>query len=166
MIEEEKSMRQVLTTFIAMMTAIVLVLTAGAASAQDADVRVIVPDVPGGVIVSNCYRAVGRIYGGYTFDFCLKRRGTYTVTGRNIRCEGRLDWDVRGATVDVKLRRTSCGRGVAWSADTMSCKPNLVLGLIAGLLGQKRPLLDNLVCDYRPARGSGESPINFVARRR
>lgn len=159
-------MRQVLTTLIAALTAIVLVLTAGAASAQDADVRVIVPDVPGGVIVSNCYRAVGRIYGGYTFDFCLKRRGTYTVTGRNVRCEGRLNFDVKGVYVNVQLRRTSCGRGVAWSADTLSCRPSLVLGLIAGLLKQERPLLDNLICDYRPARGSGESPINFVAHRR
>ena len=50
--------------------AAMIALPMGQAVAQgEPEVRVIVPDVPGGVIVSNCYRAVGRIYDGYTFDF-------------------------------------------------------------------------------------------------
>ena len=69
-------MRPGLNAIIALVAAMVLTLSAGPAAAQDKDVRVLVPDVPGGVIVSNCYRAVGNIYGRYTFDFCLKNRGT------------------------------------------------------------------------------------------
>ncbi len=157
-------MRQVLNAIIAVLA--ILALSAAPATAQDKDVRVLVPDVPGGVIVSNCYRAVGEIYGRYTFDFCLKNRGTYSVRARGVRCDGRLNWDVRGARVEAQLRRTSCGGGVAWTGDSMTCRPSLVLGLIAGLLKQERPLLDNLICDYQPVRGSKEKPIRFVAHRR
>ncbi len=146
--------------------AAVLVFSAGGAFAVEPEVRVIVPDVPGGVIVSNCYRAVGSIYGGYTFDFCLKQRATYSVRGNGVRCDGRLTWDVEGIRVEARLRRTTCGNGVAWRADTLSCRPSLLLGIIAGLLKQEKPLLDNLVCDYTPARGSGQKKISFVAHRR
>lgn len=133
--------------------------------AAEAEVRVIVPDVPGGVIVSNCYRATGRIYDGYTFSFCLKQRATYSVRGNGVRCEGRLNWDVKGATVDVRLRRVSCGNGVAWSADMMVCRPSILFKLISGLLGTDRPLLDTLKCDYTPARGTGHKAITFLAQR-
>ncbi len=130
------------------------------------DVRVIVPDAPDGVIVSNCYRAVGNIYGKYTFDFCLKQRGTYQVRGAGVRCDGRLTWKVSGVYVLGQLRRTSGNKNVAWSADSFSCRPSLVLGFLGALLQQKRPLLDNLVCDYTPAKGTGQKPISFVAHRR
>lgn len=138
---------------------------AAPAIAAEPEIRVIVPEVPGGVIVSNCYRAVGRIYDGYTFSFCLKQRATYSVRGNGVRCEGRLNWDVKGILVQAELRRTSCGRGVAWSADTMVCRPSLLLSIISGLLGQDRPLLDTLRCDYTPARGTGQKKITFVAQR-
>ncbi|MBL8598889.1 MAG: hypothetical protein JNL14_14235 [Devosia sp.] len=145
--------------------AVALLMLGGQAAAAEPEVRVIVPEVPGGVIVSNCYRAVGRIYDGYTFSFCLKQRATYSVRGNGVRCEGRLNWDVEGIFVHAKLRRTSCGNGVAWSADTMVCRPSLLLSIISNLLGQDRPLLDTLRCDYTPAKGTGEKKITFVAQR-
>ena len=125
-----------------------------------------VPDVPGGIIVSNCYAAVGNIYNKYSFTFCLKQRGSYSVRGGGLRCDGRLSWKVSGIHVNARLSRVSCGSGKAWSADSMSCRPSLVLGFLAGLLKEKRPLLDNLICDYTPARGTGEKPVSFVAHRR
>ena len=136
------------------------------AALAEPEVRVIVPDVPDGVIVSNCYRAVGNIYSKYTFDFCLKQRGTYKVTGGGVRCEGRLTWSVSGAEVIAKLKKTSCGRGQAWSADSFRCRPSILLGIIGAIAKQKHPLLDNLVCDYTPAKGTGEKKISFVAHRR
>ena len=136
------------------------------AMAAEPEVRVFVPDVPDGVIVSNCYRALGSVYGASRFEFCLKQRATYAVRGSGgLRCNGRLNWSVDGIFVNAKLRRTTCGNGVAWSADSMSCRPSLVLGIIAGLLKQDRPLLDNLVCDYTPAKGTGAKKISFVAHR-
>ena len=137
----------------------------GMAFGQGNETRVIVPDVPGGAIVSGCYRANGRIYGSYTFEFCLKQRGTYTVTGGGVRCNGRLDWTGQGAQVSVQLRRTSCGNGVAWSADTMNCRPNLLLGLLALILDPNRPLLSSLTCSYTPVPGGGYAPIRLTARR-
>jgi hypothetical protein len=159
-------MRRVLKLLLSFLSAglMALAVTAPVAAAE-ADVRVFVPDVPGGVIVSNCYRAVGNVYGARTFEFCLKQRGTYTARGNGLRCNGRLNWDVSGLSVDIKLRRTSCGGGVAWSADRLSCRPSLLLGIIASLLKQDRPLLDNLVCDYSPAPGTGAKKMSFVAHR-
>jgi hypothetical protein len=143
--------------------AAVFMLFAGPVRAAEADVFVLVPEVPGGVIVSNCYRAVGRVHGATRFEFCLRQRGTYVAVGSGFRCEGRLDWSVSGVYVNIQLRAVSCGGGVAWSPDTIRCRPNLLLGFIAGLLGQDRPLLDRLSCTYRPS--SGASSTTFVARR-
>jgi hypothetical protein len=145
--------------------ALAFIVLAGQSFAVEADVRVFVPDAPNGVIVSNCYRAVGSVYGASTFEFCLKQHATYSVRGKGLRCNGRLNWQVQGIFVNAKLRRTTCGNGVAWSADSLSCRPSLVLGIIAGLLKQDRPLLDNLVCDYTPARGTGQKKTSFVAHR-
>jgi hypothetical protein len=136
------------------------------ALAVESDVRVLVPDVPGGVIVSNCYRAAVRIYDGFRFDFCLKQRGTYTASKVGVRCEGRLTWGVDGIWVNAKLRRTSCGGGKAWSADSLSCRPSILLSFLGNLIGDDRPLLDRLICDYTPAKGTGEKKITFVANRR
>ncbi|MBN9306316.1 MULTISPECIES: hypothetical protein [unclassified Devosia] len=157
-------MRQ-LANMLAVLAACLFIFTS-AASAVERDVRVAVPDVPGGVIVSNCYAAVGNIYDKYSFSFCLKHRGTYSVRGGGLRCDGRLNWNVAGVFVDVRLSRTSCNKGMAWTADTMTCRPSLVLGFIAGLLKEKRPLLDNLVCEYTPAKGTGHKKISFIAHRR
>lgn len=156
-------MRQLSRVFAAF--AAMLLFITSAAFAAEPDVRVAVPDVPGGVIVSNCYAAVGRIYNDYDFSFCLKKRGTYSVRGA-LRCDGRLNWSVSGVFVNARLTRVSCNKGMAWTADTLSCRPSLVLGLLAGLLKEKRPLLDNLVCDYTPAKGTGHKKISFIAHRR
>lgn len=137
----------------------------GSAFGQGNETRVIVPDVPGGAIVSGCYRSTGRIYGKHRFEFCLQQRGNYAVSGGGVRCDGRLDWSGRGAEVSVQLQRTSCGNGVAWSADTMNCRPNLVLGLLALILDPKRPFLSSLTCTYTPIAGSNERPTRFTARR-
>ena len=160
-------MRTLFRSIAAFAAALVMVATTVPSLAQaEPDVRVFVPDVPDGVIVSNCYRALGDVYGANRFEFCLKQRGTYTVRGSGgLRCNGRLTWGVEGIFVQAKLRRTSCGGGVAWSADSMTCRPSLLLGIIAGLLKQERPLLDNLVCDYTPATSTGEKKISFVAHR-
>jgi hypothetical protein len=142
-----------------------VVLSLGSAVAQEPEVRVAVPEVPGGVIVSNCYGAVGRIYGKYTFSFCLKQRATYAVRGGGLRCNGTLRWNVSGLAVHATLRRSSCGNGTAWSADSMVCRPSIILGVIAGLLKQPQPLLDNLRCDYTPAKVTGRPKIGFIAHR-
>jgi hypothetical protein len=157
-------MRQ-LSRVLAVLAALLSILVTPAAAAEK-DVRVAVPDVPGGVIVSNCYAAIGKIYGKYDFSFCLKQRATYSVRGASLRCDGRLHWSVSGVFVNARLVRVSCNKGTAWTADTMSCRPSLVLGLIAGLLKEKRPLLDNLVCDYTPVKGTGQKKISFIAHRR
>ncbi len=156
-------MKQAMQTLLALMLG--MILSVSSALAQEPEVCVVVPDHPDGVVVTGCYRAVGRIYDSYRFEFCLKRRGTYTVTGGGLRCEGRLRWELSGPGVDVDLRRTSCGRGKAWSADSMWCRPNLLIGFLAAIAKARQPLLAALNCDYRPARGTGEKPISFVARR-
>ena len=146
-------------------------LLASFAMAADDDIstRVIVPDAPGGALVAGCYRVPERIYKSYHFSFCLEQRGTYEVTGGGVYCNGRLNWSGKGTTVSVRLQRARCGNGVAWSADTMTCRPN---GLFSGVLPRvivpslpNLPALGGLRCDYRPAKGSGEKPISFVARR-
>ena len=52
-------MRNGLRSIIAAIAA--LLLLASQVAAAEADVRVFVPDVPDGVIVSNCYRALGDV---------------------------------------------------------------------------------------------------------
>ncbi|MET3924946.1 hypothetical protein [Devosia sp. 2618] len=139
-------------------------LLGGSAFAQGNETRVIVPDLPGGAIVSGCYRSTGRIYGKYRIEFCLQQRGTYFVSGGGVLCDGRLDWTGRGAEVRVQLRRTSCGNGVAWSADTMTCRPNLLLGLLGLIVSPDRPFLSSLTCNYTPVAGR-DGPTRFTARR-
>ena len=136
----------------------------GTAFGQGNETRVIVPDLPGGAIVSGCYRSTGRIYGSYRLDFCLQQRGSYTVTGGGVRCNGRLDWTGQGANVSVQLRRTSCGNGVAWSADRMDCRPNLLIGLLGLILNPDRPFLTSLTCTYTPVAGN-QGPVRLTARR-
>ena len=154
---------------LAVFAAAALWLFATGAMAEDISTRVVVPDAPGGALVAGCYRVPERIYKSYHFTFCLEQRGTYQVTGAGVYCNGRLNWSGKGSTVSVQLQRTSCGNGVAWSADSMTCRPN---GLFAGVLPKvivpgfpNLPSLGGLRCDYRPAHGSGERPIRFVARR-
>lgn len=138
---------------------------AGAASAQDANARVVVPDVPGGADFAGCYRVQGPLYGPYQMTFCLKQRGTYTVTGGGIKCNGRLDWDSNGRQIDIDLRRSSCGNGVAWSADSLSCRPGGIFGgAVPFVVVPDVPVLQTLRCTYFPA-APGYRDTRITARR-
>jgi hypothetical protein len=155
-------------------------LAAAASFAQDMETKVIVPDGPsGGVLVRGCYRITERLYGPYRMEFCLERRGNYTVTGGGVTCNGRLDWSARGRDISIDLRRTSCGKGVAWSADSLECRAT---GLFGGFGGGKSdgpsvqvivpdrpglpniPFLGSLRCKYDPSE-KGYKTVNVVARR-
>lgn len=150
---------------LAMAGAIMLAGLVGAATAQDVNSRVIVPDVPGGANFAGCYRVQGTLYGPYRMTFCLKQRGTYTVTGGGIRCDGRLNWTSNGRTIQINLRRTSCGNGVAWSADSMTCRPGGIFGgRVPFVVVPDVPILQTLRCTYFPSvRGYPDK--NIVARR-
>ena len=140
-------------------------LAPAAALAQDANTRVIVPDVPGGAVFTGCYRATAAIYNGYRLSFCLTQRGSYQVTGRGVKCSGTLSWSANRATINVKLRRTSCGNGVAWSGDHMTCKPaGLISGIVGFVIAPNVPNLAALRCTYTPV-APGYRPTTIVARR-
>ncbi|MEI9899687.1 MAG: hypothetical protein WDN31_05525 [Hyphomicrobium sp.] len=142
-------------------------------AAQDMNTMVIVPDAPGGAAVAGCYSVSQRLYGPYRMDFCLQQRGTYTVRGGGVTCNGRLNWRARGGTIEVDLDRTSCGNGVAWSADTMDCKPNRIFGdgpasiigdVFSKIIVPDRPTVNSLTCTYYPD-ARGEQPTTITARR-
>lgn len=135
-------------------------LLTGPSIGQDASALVIVPDHPGGVGVSGCYRANQPLYGPYILTFCLERRGTYEIRGGGVRCDGRLTWRTSGRDVLVDIQRTSCGGGVAWEAATMDCRPT---GRSLGPIGQLLRLAA-MRCTYRPTvRHMG--PRVFTANR-
>lgn len=133
--------------------------------AQTDNVRVVIDDVPGGAIVSGCYQAIGSIYGGYSFEFCLEQEGTYEVSGNGIHCEGELTWKGLGTYVTANLKETSCGNGVAWSADSMSCWPSVYFGIWGVILQRDDAFISRMWCHYEPAEGTGEAPTMFLARR-
>jgi len=132
------------------------------ASAQE--VRVIVPDHPGGVPVNGCFAANRPIFGPYRFSFCLERRGTYSVRGGGLQCDGRITWRTSGRDIFVDVHRTSCGRGLAWEAATMDCRH--VGGLLGALAGRALgiPRLSSLRCTYHPTVRN-RSPVTFTANR-
>lgn len=136
-------------------------------SAQDVNARVIVPDNPGGggAYVAGCYNVQQRLYGPYRMEFCLERRGSYTVTGNRVNCDGRLDWSVSGRDINIDLRKTSCGRGVAWSADSMTCRSaGILAGLLARVIVPDVPVLGTLRCTYYPSE-RGYDDMTITARR-
>jgi hypothetical protein len=162
----EKELRSV-TLLSLLSAAFVVLLSISSVAAQDVDARVIVPDNPGGggAYVAGCYRITQRLYGPYRMEFCLERRGSYTVTGNRTDCDGRLDWSVRGRDINIQLRRTSCGRGVAWSADTISCRSSgLLSGLLARVIVPDVPVLGTLRCTYKPSE-PGYDTMQVTARR-
>ncbi|MGV3492003.1 MAG: hypothetical protein ACO1OG_11845 [Devosia sp.] len=148
--------------------------TALPVAAQDMNVTVIVPDAPGGARFTGCYTVNQRLYGPYRMSFCLEQRGTYTVRGGGVTCNGRLDWDVSGRTIEVDLRRTSCGNGVAWSADSMSCTGTSLFGgkgigaaigqALAKVIVPNVPTIRGLSCTYYPD-ARGEKPTKITADR-
>lgn len=133
--------------------------------AQDASTRVIVPDAPGGALFTGCYQVQQRLYGPYRLTFCLEQRGTYTIRGGGVRCDGRLTWNARGRDINVQLRRTPCGNGVAWSGDRMTCRgAGLLPAFLARIIVPDFPVLQTLRCTYTPSV-SGERPTQITARR-
>lgn len=147
--------------------AVLLCLTMFAPSGAfaQAEPRVIVPDHPGGAAFGGCYRVNTRLYGPYRLTFCLQQRGVYQITGGGVTCNGRLDWRVSGRDINVQLRRTSCGNGVAWSADRMTCRS---AGLLGGIIGfvivPGIPNIGSLRCTYSPSVPQYR-PVTFTARR-
>lgn len=148
-------------------------MVAAPALAQDMNATVIVPDAPGGARFAGCYSVAQRLYGPYRMEFCLEQRGSYRVTGGGVTCNGRLDWSARGRDIDIDLSRSSCGNGVAWSADSMTCQGSGLFGKgVAGAIGDALakvivpnvPTISALRCTYYPAV-RGEKPTDITARR-
>lgn len=160
-----------------------LVLPA-AANATGARPQVVVPDRPGSSGFpgyEGCYAVQGRIYGPYRLTFCLgsPRNSYYQVRGGGIRCDGPLDWSEGRRGIQINLARTSCGGGIAWSADTMQCdfsragfpepragggfdnRPQVV---VPDRPGGGRPIqAGELTCRYFPA-ARGFEEITIIAR--
>jgi hypothetical protein len=133
--------------------------------------KVVVPDRPGpggGIGIGACYRVQERLYGPYSMNFCLTGRGSYTVSGGGLNCKGGLNWSVSGRNIAIKLNRTSCGRGEAWSADTMSCQMVGFLGaVLPKVVVPDRPGLPgfgDLRCTYTP-QPKGYRPVQIRATR-
>jgi hypothetical protein len=142
-----------------------LAIVASVAFGQTPEARVVVPDTPGGALVAGCYRADRVLFGPYRLTFCLERRGTYSVRGGGLACDGRLTWTASGSTVTIGLRRQSCGNGRAWAAAEIVCRPRSLVSLILedllrDLAGEDRrtprvvipdrPTIGRLACSYYP----------------
>ena len=160
---------------------LVIMACMGDARAQTTEPRVVVPDAPGGAVVSGCYRADRPLYGPYRLDFCLRYtgRGTYSVKGPELVCEGRLTWRAEGDTVTIALRRQSCNLGRAWAAAEVTCRPRSLLSAIldelirelVGRDGQRprvvvpdSPTVGRLNCTYYPTVNAA-APRQFFANR-
>lgn len=141
---------------------LIVALTPLTAGAQET--RVIVPDHPNGIPVNGCFTANRTIFGPYRFSFCLERRGTYSVRGGGVRCDGRITWRASGRDIHVDVQRTSCGGGVAWEAASMDCRS--VGGLLGRLAGRVLdiPQLSALRCTYHPTVRN-RSSVTFTANR-
>lgn len=151
--------------FVLLALALLLGSLAPPALAQNADARIIVPDVPGGALLAGCYSITQRLYGPYRMQFCLEQRGSYSVTGGGVACNGRLNWSARGRDLRIDLRRATCGNGVAWSADHMECRgAGLFAGIIARIFAPNSKVIGALRCTYTPAAGH-QSPVTVTARR-
>ncbi len=152
-----------LAGFVASLLVVLAMLTPS--HAEDMSTRVIVPDVPGGALFTGCYQVQQRLYGPYRMSFCLEQRGTYSVRGGGVRCDGRLNWSAKGRDININLQRTSCGNGVAWSADRMTCRGgNLLPAFLARIIVPDLPVLQTLRCTYTPSV-RGEKPTQITARR-
>lgn len=134
--------------------------------------RVVVPDKPGGggggIGLGGCYQVTERLYGPYTMSFCLSGRGTYKVRGGGLSCDGSLSWTTSGRNISIKLRRSTCGRGQAWSADSMSCT---FVGFFGAVLPRvvvpdrpNIPGFGDLICTYTPSVHTYK-PVRIRARR-
>ena len=162
--------------FKAAVAAVVIALSIAPAlpvAAREMNATVIVPDAPGGARFTGCYNVAQQLYGPYRMTFCLEQRGSYTVKGGGVTCKGNLNWTASGRNIEVDLSRTSCGNGVAWSADSMTCQGTTLFGKgVAGAIGNVLakiivpdvPTLNGLSCTYYPD-AHGERPTTITAKR-
>jgi hypothetical protein len=140
------------------------------AAGEGPSTRVVVPDKPGGgggIGLGGCYRVAERLYGPYTMSFCLSSK-SYKVSGGGLSCNGSLNWSSSGRNISIKLRRSTCGRGQAWSADSMSCT---VVGFLGAVLPKVivpdrpgMPGFGDLNCTYTPSE-HGYRPTRIRANR-
>lgn len=80
-----------------------------------------------------CYVVNGSLYGPYNMSFCIDGgQGTYRVRGGGLDCRGDVDSNAYGLRVDIALSASRCGRGMAWTADTLACQVNAVPGGTGG----------------------------------
>lgn len=165
--------------FRALLACLVLGVSAPVSKAQEA--RVVIPDAPGGAFISGCYRADRQLYGPYRLVFCVERnrRGTYSVQGPKLRCEGRLTWRSNDRAINISLRRQSCNMGMAWAAARIECRPRSLLSVIldelirdlgrepgdrARVVVPDRPTVGRLTCTYMPTV-AGTRDRQFFANR-
>ena len=127
-----------------------------------------VPDT-GGRGVSGCYRVQGHLYGPYRMTFCLGR-DSYHVTGAGLDCRAGLDWRRAGpGRVEIDLDYARCGRGAAWSSDSMTCRFDRS-GRRGGDFNAEVVVPDwggsveRLRCRYVPSE-PGYRPVSITARR-
>ncbi len=161
------------SAIVALLVTLSLAPTAMPVVAQDMNVTVIAPDAPGGARFTGCYNVAQRLYGPYRMTFCLEQRGTYTVTGGGVTCNGRLNWSASGREIYVDLSSTPCGNGVRWTADSMTCQGTSLFGsgvrgaignAIANVIAPNIPTLSGLSCTYYPD-ARGQRPTAITARR-
>jgi len=157
----------------AVILAVILALSGFVTSADAAgpSTKVVVPDRPGGgggIGLGGCYQVAERLYGPYSMSFCLTGRGSYKVTGGGLACNGSLSWSTSGRNINIQLRRSTCGRGKAWSADSMSCTFVGFLGaVLPKVVVPDRPGLPgfgDLRCTYKPSVPTYR-PVQIRARR-
>lgn len=135
-------------------------LVGAASAAEGPSSRVVAPDRTGsdGTAIGACYQVTERLYGPYSMSFCLNGRNSYKVKGGGLSCNGTLSSTISGHTINIRLARSSCGHGRAWSADSMSCSSVGVLGTLP------LPGLGDLKCTYTPAV-AGFKPVPIRAYR-
>ena len=132
---------------------------------QQGSPKIMVPTPTPAGGVTGCWAADRNLY-GYRLSFCVHHHGgaTYTVTGNGLHCHARLGWQQAWGSYGFAMRRTSCGQGMDWTADTFNCVlkggwDNEAFGRMP--VPSQRSHLD---CTYRPAV-SGYRPTSFSAHR-
>jgi hypothetical protein len=158
------------------LAALCLFATPPAAIAQDSiGPTVAVPAPSSGGGLTGCFRIQETLYKNYRMSFCLNGRGngTYNVSG-GVTCQGNLDWyDLRSGKLAIDLARATCGRGQAWTGDSLDCKvdkwkpeTSVKIGgvkLTVPIPGGKTRY-DGLKCTYNPV-GYGYKPVKVTAKR-
>ena len=134
---------------------------------QEGGPKIMMPiPTPGPVSgVTGCWAADEKLY-GYRLSFCVQPSGAanYTVTGNGLYCHARLEWQQTWGSYGFTMRRTSCGGGTDWSADTFTCV--LRTDWNSAPMG-KMPIPGHgsrLDCNYRPSVW-GYRPTSFTAHR-